>query len=177
MTDYRLPRKQGIPAGGAGVPSRPNGRRILHLAAFATPCCVIALLAAGCGSAAPSGPSEPLMQLNSTAAFDTTVLDARQPVMVLFYKEGCPACANVESTLGQLAAEYHGRALFTKYPLANFLAISENRELRDKYEVAIWPTVILFLDGREKFRWTTSSFPADAYRKRLDDLLSIRKSQ
>ena len=145
---------------------------------FATPvlfCWALAFIAGGCGQPAAVGPSEPLVQIDSTAQFNSTVLDSRKPVIVMFYKEGCPACAKLEVLLGQLAAEYHGRAVFVKYPLATPLGIVKNRELRDKFEVYVWPTAMLFFDEREKKRWLTNDFPADVFRKDLDEILSAGK--
>ena len=138
-------------------------------------CWVFALVAGGCGGPGLLAPSEPLVQLNSTAEFNSTVLDSRKPVIVMFYKEGCPACAKLEGVLGQLAAEYHGRAVFAKYPMANPLAIVKNQELHDKYNLYVWPTAVLFFDEVEKKRWLTNDFPADDFRKSLDDILSIRR--
>jgi thiol-disulfide isomerase/thioredoxin len=145
---------------------------------FAAPvlfCWALSFIAAGCGQPAPVGPSEPLVQLNTTAEFNSTVLDSRKPVIVMFYKEGCPACAKLEVLLGQLAAEYHGRAVFAKYPMATPLGIVKNRELRDKFDVYVWPTAMLFFDEREKKRWLTNDFPADVFRKDLDEILSAGK--
>jgi thiol-disulfide isomerase/thioredoxin len=143
---------------------------------LATPilfCWALAFVVAGCGG--PTGPSEPLVQVNSTAEFQTAVLDSKPPVMTLFYKEGCPACAKQEAVMGHLAAEYHGRAVFVKYPMANFMSLVKNQEVRDKYNLFVWPTVILFLDGKEKKRWLTNDFPADDYRKSLNEVTTIRR--
>ena len=139
-------------------------------------CWAFAILGAGCGGSSELvGPSEPLAQLDSIAEFNSTVLDARKPVVVLVYKEGCPACAKMERVLSHLAAEYHGRAVFVKYPMANALGIVKNAELRDKYNLFVWPTVILFFDEVEKKRWLTNDFPPDEFRKSLDEILSVRR--
>jgi thiol-disulfide isomerase/thioredoxin len=116
-----------------------------------------------------------LVQLETTAEFNSTVLDSRKPVIVMFYKEGCPACAKQEAVLGHLAAEYHGRAVFAKYPMATPLGIVKNRELHEKFEVYVWPTTMLFFDEREKKRWLTNDFPADVFRKDLDEILATGK--
>ena len=150
-------------------------RDLMRLSVPALCCCVLACVAGGCGQPAPVGSSEPLVQLNSTADFNSTVLDSRKPGIVMFYKEGCPACAKLEVLLGQLAAEYHGRAVFAKYPMATPLGIVKNRELRDKFEVYVWPTAMLFFDEREKKRWLTNDFPPDVFRKDLDEILSTGK--
>jgi thioredoxin 1 len=130
-----------------------------------------ALLAIGAGGCAGG---KPLVQVDSSAAFQTEVLDARQPVMMLFFKEGCAACAAIEPKLEQLAAEYEGRALFTKYPLMSFVFISHNPELRDKYDIALYPTVILFFDGQEVKRWV-ADFDAAHYRQELDKIVGPPK--
>jgi thiol-disulfide isomerase/thioredoxin len=116
-----------------------------------------------------------MVQIDSTAEFNSTVLGSRKPVMTMFYKEGCPACAVTEAVMGQLSAEYHGQVVFAKYPLANPLSIVKNRELRDKYNLVVWPTVILFFDGNERKRWTTNDFPAQEYENSIKEVLSIRR--
>lgn len=152
------------------------------MATSALYCWTLTFIVAGCGGPTGpggptglTGPSESLVQVNSTAEFQSAVLDSKPPVMILFYKEGCPACAKDEGILGHLAAEYHGRAVFAKYPLANPLGIVKNLQLSDKYDLFVWPTVILFFDGKERKRWLTNDFPVDDYRKSLNEVTTIRR--
>jgi thioredoxin 1 len=139
-------------------------KRVHMFGAAALCCAAVALLAVGCA------PSVPLVEVNSSGGFQSEVLDAHQPVMMLFYKQGCAACAALEPTLGELAAEYKGRALFTKYPLMSFVFIPNNAELRDKYDVVWYPTVVLFIDGQERKRWV-ADYSAEHYRKELDQVV------
>jgi thiol-disulfide isomerase/thioredoxin len=163
--------------------NRPStGDARLRLSTPVLCCWALAYIAGGCGgSTGPSGPtglsgpSESLVRVNTTAEFNSTVLGSKQPVMTLFYKEGCPACVKQEEVLGHLAAEYHGRAVFAEYPLANPLGIVKNPELGDKYDLFIWPTTILFFDGKERKRWLTNDFPVDDYRKSLNEVTTIRR--
>lgn len=134
----------------------------------ASPLLCLAALVMAVGGCAKT---QPLVPVNSTAEFQSTVLQAKQPVVLLFYKQGCAACAAAQSVLGQLAAEYNGRVVFAEYPLMNFVLISNNPELRDKYEVVLYPTVILFVDGQEKKRWV-AEYSAATYRKDIDAVLA-----
>lgn len=130
---------------------------------------VLALLAGGCGGGN-------LKAMNSSHDFQREVLDAKRPVIVLFYKTGCAACSLVEPTLDQLSDDYAGRAAFTKYCLKNWLGGITNWEIRSKYDVRWYPTVILFVNGREKQRWVVH-FDVKSYRKGLDAVLTTPPKQ
>jgi thioredoxin-like negative regulator of GroEL len=88
--------------------------------------------------------------------------------LVFFYKDGCPSCAVLEPTMQQLAAEYHGRAVVAKCSVMSVFFVGKNTELRAWYKVVLYPTVILFVEGRERDRWETNHHIPAEYRKALD---------
>jgi thioredoxin 1 len=121
---------------------------------------LLAMTAGGCAESR-------LTNIATTGEFKPRVLDAKQPALVLFYKEGCPACAIVEPTLSDLAKEYEGRVLFFKCPLVKFPFFQVNTELAGRYKVNLYPTVLVFVYGQEGKRWVGVQSAAD-YRKVLD---------
>lgn len=129
----------------------------------------LVLLSGGCGGGK-------LIPLNSSADFQRHVLDSRKPVLVQFYKSGCMWCSLQEPALDRLAGDYSGRAVFAKYCLKDWLGSVTNWEIRTKYDIGWYPTVILFVHGREKKRWVTH-FDEKSYRKALDEVLGTPKPQ
>ena len=96
--------------------------------------------------------------------------------MVQFYKGGCAWCALLEPALDRLADDYQGRAVFAKYRLMNWLLGVTNWELKSKYDIRWYPTVILFVNGRERKRWV-AHYDIKSYRKALDEALSTPARQ
>jgi thioredoxin 1 len=142
-------------------------RRLVSVAGFGL--AALALLAGGCGGGN-------LKPLNSSTDFQRQVLHADKPVMVLFYKSGCSWCALLEPALDRLADDYQGRAVFARYCLMNWLGGVTNWEIRTKYDIHWYPTVILFVNGREKNRWVVQ-YDIKSYRKALDEALSTPTRQ
>ena len=121
---------------------------------------LLAMTASGCAESRLTG-------IANSGEFTPRVLDAKQPALVLFYKEGCPWCAMVEPTLSDLAKEYEGQVLFFKCPLVKFPFVQVNNDLAGQYQVNLYPTVLLFVYGHEGKRWVGAQSAAD-YRKALD---------
>ncbi len=97
--------------------------------------------------------------------WDQQVLKAQIPVLVEFFRPGCPGCAVLLPELAAMAADYEGRASFytintdTTYPLAA------------KNNVSRLPAVLLFVNGREVKRWE-GVLDIDPYRQALDAALA-----
>ena len=123
----------------------------------------LALLAGGCGGGK-------LTLLPGPRAFQEQVLQADRPVLVQFYKDGCMWCGLLEPALARLAEDYQGRAVFAKYRLMTRSMGVTNWELRTKYGIHWYPTVILFVNGQEKKRWVVA-YDIKSYRKALDEAL------
>jgi thioredoxin 1 len=129
----------------------------------------LAFLAGGCGGGK-------FVALNSSTGFQRQVLQAEKPVMVQFHKGGCLWCAMLGPTLDRLADDYQGRVVFAEYELMNWLGGVTNWELRTKYDIHWYPTVVLFVNGREKQRWV-AQYDVGSYRRALDEVLRTRTRQ
>ncbi len=132
-------------------------------------CLAVVFLAGGCAST-----GEQMACISSTEDFQATVLDSRRPVVVLFYKQGCPTCAATESTLSRLSPEYRGRVVFAKCPVMTPFFATINKTLREQYSLNIFPTVIVFVGGSERQRWEAFEAMRSAaeYRKGIDEAIA-----
>ena len=122
------------------------------LAIISIPLAAVVLLTAGCSSHSTL--------IKNQDEFNR-LLVSQQPVLVEFYKAGCPACATLEPGLDKLAKEYAGRVVFARFER------SPSKDIRDTYHIHRFPTVILFVNGQERNRWVYH-LNLDDYRKALD---------
>lgn len=104
------------------------------------------------------------------ATFHQQVLQSPRPVLVAFYKEACPTCGLAEGMLNQLKEEYSDRVKFVRLLAMTAAFQKPAPELSDQFGLERFPTVILFLDGRERYRWT-QDYNIEDYRKGLDSLV------
>jgi thioredoxin 1 len=90
--------------------------------------------------------------------FDATVLQAREPVLVDFWNEGCPPCRMIAPVLEELAREYQGRLRIVK------VNADESPDTQSRYGIRAVPTLVFFEDGRESRRivgaWPKAKFVA-----------------
>jgi thioredoxin 1 len=128
-------------------------------------CAILALAAGGCG-----GGAKVTHIGENMADFEKTVTQADKPVLVDFFKEGCVACAFLESTIDQLAEEYEGRAVIASFKTYTFLFGTPCKDINRRCNIGLVPTVILFVDGKEKKRWI-AEYNGDIYRKFLDEVV------
>lgn len=142
------PRRRSRPAAGLGLAA-------------------LALLAGGCATGN-------MKEISSTEQFQQEVIKAKKPAMVFFFKGGCATCMLLEPGMEQLAGEYADRAVVAKYHLMSFVWIPTNAELRSKYDIVVYPTVVLFVNGQEKQRWLMH-YDMKSYRKALDEALATTK--
>ena len=112
-----------------------------------------------------------LTHIKNEADFEQRILHADRPAVVVFYKGGCPTCLLLHPSLRQLAEEYSGRVLFAGFELMKPYFVVTAREVRQRYHIAYYPTVILFVGGRERKRWTLN-YRLASYRKALDKVLA-----
>jgi thioredoxin 1 len=116
------------------------------------------------------GCSHNVRPIQSLEAFDEQVLLAEKPVLVEFYKGGCPTCLALEPRLDMLADEYKGRIEFVRFELMTPVFVLTSEELQDRYTISYFPTVILFYKGEEKERWIMD-YDLNSYRPALNRVL------
>jgi thiol-disulfide isomerase/thioredoxin len=139
----------------------PAGRRVLPCAALAA-CAALVLVVGGCG------PSR-LRPIASEWEFNQEVLKSDRPVVVYFSKGGCAWCMFLDSCMDQLYEEYRDRVTFTRFELMTFWSKITCEPIWKRYRIARFPTVVLFVNGKEKYRWVTN-YSGDAYRPVLDEV-------
>jgi thioredoxin 1 len=142
-------------------PSANAAGRVRRRAAWVA-VALAALAAAGCGGSK-------LRPVASEEEFAEYVLKADRPVLVEFYKGGCVSCLFIDPCMDQLAGEYDDRVIFTKFELENFWSKITCPPLWKRYRVALFPTVILFVNGQERKRWVVN-YNGDSYRQVLDEV-------
>jgi len=120
-------------------------------------------VAGGCG------PSKFKTVTNETE-FEEYVLKADKPVLVAFFKGGCATCLFLDPCLDQLAEDYDGRVKFAKFELMRFWFEVTCPAIQKRYRIGLFPTVVLFAEGKEKKRWIID-YSRDAYRKVLDEIV------
>ena len=135
--------------------------RSLAVAALSV-CAVLVLAAAGC--------SGKVRYINGEADFQEQVIQAKQPILVDFFKAGCASCMFLDPVMDQLAEEYDGRVVVAKFELMRFWLEVTSISLWKQYRIGLYPTVVLFVDGQEKKRWAVDYFPED-YRKVLTKIV------
>ncbi len=109
-------------------------------------------------------------RLQDTAEFKQAILQSDKPVLVDFFKGGCPTCIPVDGMMATLDEEYKGRVTVAKFMLMQPYFAVTSPELREQYDIAFYPTVILFVNGQEKWRFI-SNYRMDDYRKAMDEAL------
>ena len=115
-------------------------------------------------------------QLRDAEEFKQVVFQNDKPVLVDFYKGGCPSCIPLDGMMEKLAQEYKGRIIVTKFMLMQPYYAVTSQELRDKYDISFYPMVILFVNGRETWRFLRD-YELDHYRKAMDETLGCPASQ
>ena len=112
-----------------------------------------------------------LTHIKDEADFEQRILRADKPALVVFYKGGCPTCLLLHPGLKQLAEEYRDRVIFAAFELMKPYFVVTSREVKTRYHISYYPTVVLFVGGQQRKRWTLR-YNLAAYRKTLDKVLA-----
>jgi thioredoxin-like negative regulator of GroEL len=129
-------------------------------AILATSMLALLLGAGGCG------PKPEMTQVGTPAEFWQEVRDEPRPVVAVFCKNFCPACAMLEGTLQELVTEYRGRVKFVRAERTE----AEPSGLLDECHIRLYPTVLVLMRGyeRDRFRNEQSKAP---YRAAIEKAL------
>lgn len=102
--------------------------------------------------------------------FEERVIRAsfEQPVLVDFWAEWCSPCIVIAPVLYKVIEEYEGRVKLAKVEVDE----GDNMKLAGRYQTRGFPTIVLFIDGEEKDRFTSArppQFVRDFIDRHLDD--------
>jgi thiol-disulfide isomerase/thioredoxin len=155
------------PLAKAGRARDGGGRRTLSGAGLAAVACTLLLAwTGGCAS-------DSIRAIQDDMDFRQVVLKSDRPVLVDFYKQGgCPTCVAIYPILNDLADEYRGRVTIARYPVMTEF-FQPTTPLKEKYDVTIVPTTVLFVRGQEVKRWVMG-YDIEDYRRTLNQYLRAR---
>lgn len=123
-----------------------------------------AIAAGGCGGASL------VKNISNEEEFQERVIESKQPVLVDFYKGGCPTCIAIEPTMEHLAEDFGDRVFFGRFEIITAFFGITNEYMKKEYRVAYYPTVVLFVNGEEKKRFVLV-LNEDQCRKTLEELV------
>lgn len=135
-------------------------RRLAGLAA----CLLLIGLANGCASFAK------VVDITKPNDLRQQVARTDQPILVMYHKFTCPTSVAMEPVMEQLAADYTGRIVVARYLLVYPWFQLNDLDIAREYDVLFTPTVVLYVNGRERKRWF-SDYLIWSYRKELDTVL------
>jgi thioredoxin 1 len=78
----------------------------------------------------------------SDTTFESTVIDAKEAVLVDFWAEWCGPCKMIAPILDEAANTYQGKLQIAK------LNVDENRDIPEKFGIRGIPTLMLFKNGQ-----------------------------
>lgn len=86
------------------------------------------------------------MEHISDAVFTEKVLKNKKPAVVDFYADWCGPCKMLAPVIENVSKELLAKAEFFK------INVDENRSSSSEFEVRSIPTIIIFVNGKEKDR-------------------------
>lgn len=146
------------------ISGKYRGARPLMLVAVTFAAALTCMLAAGCGG-------KSLDLGTSTEKLDKEIaLSSSKPLIVDFWKMGCASCMSLEPVIAKLSEEYDGQVTVGRFWMEHFWFEPTNWDVFKRYSFAFFPTVILFVNGKEVHRWVWV-LEMNEYRKILDPLV------
>jgi len=97
-------------------------------------------------------------------SFEETVLSSPLPVLVDFWAPWCAPCLITGPILEDLAEEFEGRVLVTKFN------VDEGSRTPAQYGIMAIPTLIIFKDGKEVGR-VVGALPKHVLKGKLEAVL------
>jgi thioredoxin len=104
--------------------------------------------------------SQATLHLTETA-FDQTLAEHQEPMIVDFWAEWCGPCKAIAPALDELAQEYAGRVTIAK------VNVDEHPGLAARFQVRSIPT-LLFFKGGQVIDQVIGAVPKAQIKKRLD---------
>ena len=101
-------------------------------------------------------------------SFEETVLSSPLPVLVDFWAPWCAPCLITGPILEELAEEFEGRVLVTKFN------VDEGSRTPAQYGIMAIPTLIIFKDGKEVDR-VIGAFPKSVLEAKVEAVLLASK--
>ncbi len=88
----------------------------------------------------------------SLETFEDDVIRAshQQPVLVDFWADWCPPCVVIAPVLTKVVNEREGEIRLAKLEVDE----GDNMKIAGRYQVRGFPTIMLFVDGEEKARFS-----------------------
>ena len=160
--------------GPTGMTAEEQGVKGMYVRVFGrslrTACtgAIVALAAAGgvgCAGTGPAGSMSSVAPLRTLDDFGRCVYGSAGPVVVDFYGPRCIPCKLLAPTLAGLADRYGRQVRFFR------VNCDESMALAVQHDVRAYPSVVLFVDGREHTRWV-GQMPAKPYRDVLDRVVA-----
>ena len=125
------------------------------------------ILMSGCKTTAPEGTPPNAPPAPGVPAETGKKAEAPTgPVLVIFSKPDCPACLKLAPTIAALENEYTGKVTFRD------INTDVAKELVFEYLIEATPTVLIFVDGKEKTRLVNPREPA--LREALDAVIPAK---
>jgi len=90
----------------------------------------------------------------SLETFDELVISASdtQPILVDFWADWCSPCIVLAPIIEKVVNDYHGKIKLAKLEVDK----DENMKLAGQYKVRGFPTVVLFMQGKEVARFSSA---------------------